>query len=165
MSSLTISIEVVLTQEAAKRGAKKGASHQHANRSELTRARRQPCQSLATTVSAITDACGANPNQTSIRPLPPRRRSGATMHQPHLSLAFLHSHDFDELVPTLKLLLALLPALVALAYGVVRPKPQTPPRKAGALDKWRSALASLAVILLVARSIVGTGEIAALKRA
>ena len=87
------------------------------------------------------------------------------MHQPHLSLAFLHSHDFDELVPTLKLLLALLPALVALAYGVVRPKPQTPPRKAGALDKWRSALASLAVVLLVARSVVGKGQVAALTAA
>ena len=87
------------------------------------------------------------------------------MHQPHLSLAFLHSHDFDELVPTLKLLLALLPALVALAYGVVRPKPQTPPRKAGALDKWRSALASLAVLLLVARSVVGKGQVAALTAA
>ena len=87
------------------------------------------------------------------------------MHQPHLSLAFLHSHDFDELVPTLKLLLALLPALVALAYGIVRPKPQTPPRKAGALDKWRSALASLAVVLLVARSVVGKGQVAALTAA
>ena len=100
-------------QEAAKRGAK-GRLSQHANRSANSR---QLDGSLANqwqqSVSAITDACGANTNQTSTRPLPPRRRSGATMHQPHLSLAFLHSHDFDELVPTLKLLLALLPALVA----------------------------------------------------
>ena len=51
------------------------------------------------------------------RPLPRRRRSGATMHQPHLSLAFLHSHDVKEAIPTLRALLALLPALVALAYG------------------------------------------------
>ena len=87
------------------------------------------------------------------------------MHQPHLSLAFLHSHDFDELVPTLKLLLALLPALVALAYGIVRPKPQTPPRRAGSLDKWRSALASLADVLLVSRSVVGKGQVAALTAA
>ena len=56
------------------------------------------------------------------------------MHQPHLSFAFLHSHEFKELAPTLDTLLALLPALVALAYGIVRPKPLTPPRKAGALD-------------------------------
>ena len=39
----------VVASGSCKERRKKGASHQHANRSELTTARRQPCQSLATT--------------------------------------------------------------------------------------------------------------------
>ena len=83
----------------------------------------------------------------------------------HLSFAFLSDRDVRTLLPTARVLLALLPALVAVICAVARPKPNAPPRQAGALDRWRSALAALAFVCLAARSIAGGGAVAALTTA